>query len=316
MSIRLPPDASKATTYQSRRFGPERRGPYTAAVAGTLYVVATPIGNLEDLTARAARVLADVALVAAENRQTAAKLLRHLAISTPCVTYNDRNKARSTPRLLAELKADSSIALISEAGTPGISDPGQDLVAAAIEVGAQVVPIPGASAPATLLSVAGARARTARLVGFLPRRTGERRRLLADVGERGEATLAFESPHRLRESLADIAAVLPRAHLVVGRELTKLYEEVWRGSPEEAQRHFERPRGEFSLLILPAPPEPGRWPDDAVRAALQGKRAAGARRAPAAAAVAAQSGRTRREVYALWPTAEAAQPGGPAVHGQ
>ncbi|MEE9277121.1 MAG: ribosomal RNA small subunit methyltransferase I, partial [Dehalococcoidia bacterium] len=150
---------------QKRRF-------YTAGVPKTLYVVATPIGNLEDLTKRAARVLAEVDVIAAENTRVAAKLLRHLGVRKSCLSYNDRNKARTTARLVRELDAGADVALVTDAGTPGISDPGQDLVAAALQAGATVIPIPGPSAVTALLSVAGVRTRTARVLGFLPRKRG------------------------------------------------------------------------------------------------------------------------------------------------
>lgn len=270
-----------------------------------MYVVATPIGNLEDLTFRAARVLAEATIIAAENSQTAAKLFRHLRITPRCIPYNDRNKARTTAALLAALEAGESVALISEAGTPAISDPGQDLVAAAIAIGAAVAPIPGPSAVATLLSVAGLRVRTVRILGFLPRRRGERRRLLQEIAAQGEPALAFESPHRLLAAMEDIVAVLPASTLVVGRELTKWHEEIWRGSPAAALEHFRQPRGEFTLLLVPpATSGPAPSSDAAVLKALQEERAAGRRRAAAAAAVATRMGRSRKEVYALWPEAE------------
>ena len=287
---------------------------------GTLYVVATPIGNLADLSERAAQVLRTVDLIAAENTRNAQPLLRHLDVRTRCVPYNDRNKGRTQASLVAALQAGKTVALISDAGTPGVSDPGQDLVAAAVEAGAEVVPVPGPSAATALLSVAGVRTRTARLLGFLPRKRGERRSLLTAVGRDGEPALAFESPHRVLESLADITAVLPGSWLVVGRELTKLHEEIWRGSPEEALAHFtpasdrgasdggasgsgapaRGTRGEFTLLIVPAQDSGEVWDEARVRAALAEERAAGARRRQASVAVAGRSGWGRSDVYALW----------------
>lgn len=267
---------------------------------GTLYVVATPIGNLGDLSERAASVLGTVDLIAAENTGNARPLLAHLGLRTRCVPYNDRNKSRSETGLVAALAAGKSVALISDAGTPGISDPGQDLVAAAVEAGARVVPVPGASAATALLSVAGVRTRTARLVGFLPRKRGERRALLETVGAGGEPVLAFESPHRVVESLADVALVLPGASLVVGREMTKLHEEIWRGSALEAAEHFRKPRGEFTLLILPEERERGRWDEGSVREALAEERAAGRSRREASVSVAGRSGWGRSAVYRLW----------------
>ena len=269
----------------------------------TLYVVATPIGNLEDLSARAARVLAEVDIIAAENTQTASKLLRHLDIQARCLPYNDRNKRRTSGSLLKTLQAGGTIALITDAGTPGLSDPGQDLVAAAVEAGATIVPIPGPSAATTLLSVAGTRARTTALLGFLPKRAAERRRLLAALPARAEPAIAFESPHRLQTTLSDLAGMLPDAQLVIGRELTKLHEEIWRGTPAEALAHFVNPRGEFTLLIVPSE-EPKIWSDDDIRTALRAQRNEGATRSKAAATVAAAAGRPRREVYGLWPEPE------------
>ena len=247
---------------------------------GTLYVVATPIGNLGDLSARASAVLREAGVIAAESPRNARPLLSQLGVTTRPVAYNDRNKARSQGRLLAALRAGKSVALISDAGTPGVSDPGQDLVAAAVAAGARVVPVPGASAATALLSVAGVRTRTVRLLGFLPRKRGDRRALLASLGEAGEPGLAFESPRRVGATLSDVAAVLPDASLVVGRELTKLHEEIWRGGPADAIAHFgspdgQAPRGEFTLLIVPAAGAGGRWSEEAVRSALRSERAAG-----------------------------------------
>ena len=270
-------------------------------MSGTLYVVATPIGNLEDLSARAARILASVELIAAENTRSAAKLLKDVAPRTRCMPYNDRNKARTTAGLLAHLAGGQSLALITDAGAPSISDPGQDLVEAAVAAGVTVVPIPGPSAVTTLLSVAGHWGRQVSLHGFAPRRSGERRHLFTKTGERGEAALLFESPHRLRAMLADLAHTLPQARLVVGRELTKLHEEIWRGSPAEAVAHFDAPRGEFVLLVIPPPATPRMWTDAEIREALRGRRAAGQSRSAASAEVAREAGRPKREVYAHWP---------------
>ena len=274
-------------------------------VPGTLYVVATPIGNLEDLSIRAARVLADVELVAAENTRVAAKLLRHLELDPRRIPYNDRNKRRQTAPILRALEEGRDVALISDAGTPGISDPGADLVHEAVAAGVAVVPIPGASAVTALLSVAGLGSAEVRLLGFLPRRRVERRRLLSEIAERGVPALAFESPHRIVESLEDIEAALPDAALVIGRELTKLHEQVWRGNPTEARRAFGKPRGEFCLVIAPGSRDTS-WTDDRVREELAAARAAGESRSAAARRLARAAGRPRSQVYALWPDDPAA----------
>lgn len=279
----------------------ERPAPLTilTGVPGTLYVVATPIGNLEDITLRALRVLREVDLIAAENTRTAAKLLRRYKIATRATPYNDRNRRRATAPLLARLEVGAEVALISDAGTPSVSDPGRSLVAAAAAAGARVTPIPGPAAPLALWSAAGARGADLRLRGFLPKRRAERRRALLEIGESEIPTTLFESPHRIAAALREIAELLPEAELVIGRELTKRHEQIWRGSPSAAVREFADPRGEFTILILPPEKAAEAWPDAAVQEALSA--AAGAGRAEAARAVAARAGRPRREVYALWP---------------
>ena len=274
---------------------------YPAHVPGVLFVVATPIGNLEDITLRALRVLREADLIAAENNAVAAKLLRHYEITTPTTHYNDRNRERTGPDLLARLAAGQQIALISDAGTPGVSDPGRALVAEAAQVGARVVPIPGPAAPIALWSVSGTPGVDLRLRGFLPRRSAARKQALLEIAELGLPTTVFESPRRAAACLRELAELLPEARLVIGRELTKLHEQLWRGSPAEAVAAFPRPRGEFTILIIPPERKPELWSDDDVRQALSEAAAAGSARVDASRAVAARSGRPRREVYALWP---------------
>ena len=264
---------------------------------GTLFVVATPIGNLEDVTLRALRVLREADLIAAEDTRVAAKLLRRYEIETRTTAYNDRNRDRAAPRLLARLAAGESIALICDAGTPGVSDPGRALVAAAVEAGADAVPIPGPATPTALWSVAGTAGADVRFAGFLPRKRGERTRFLAALGQ---PTIVFESPHRVAAALDDIAATLPAARLVIGRELTKLHEQIWRGAAADAPAAFPEPRGEFAILIIP-PAEDAAWPDEEVIAALAEAAEAGLGPAEAARAVARRSGRGRSEVYDLRP---------------
>ena len=276
-----------------------RRGrrAYRRRVPGTLYVVATPIGNLEDVTLRALRVLGEADLIAAEDTRVAAKLLGRYGIGTPRTAYNDRNRGRKTAGLLERLAAGGTIALISDAGTPGVSDPGRALVAAAVEAGAAVVPIPGAATPTALWSVAGTAGADVRFAGFLPRKRGERRAFLASLEQ---PTIVFESPHRVGAALADLAEALPSARLVIGRELTKLHEQIWRGAASDAPAAFPEPRGEFAILIVPAAGDEG-WGDEEVIAALAEAGEAGLGRAEAAKAVARRSGRARSEVYDLWP---------------
>lgn len=270
---------------------------YRSRVPGTLFVVATPIGNLEDVTLRALRVLREADLIAAEDTRVAAKLLRRYEIETRTTPYNDRNRERAAPRLLARLAAGESIALISDAGTPGVSDPGRALVAAAVEAGAEVTPIPGPATPTTLWSVAGTAGADMRFAGFLPRKRGERARFLAALGQ---PTIVFESPHRIAAALEDIAVALPAARLVIGRELTKLHEQIWRGAAADAPAAFPEPRGEFAILIIP-PAEDAAWPDKEVIAALAEAAESGLGPAEAAKSVARRSGRARSEVYDLRP---------------
>ena len=271
-------------------------GAYLSGVPGILYVVATPIGNLEDVTLRALRVLREVDLIAAEDTRVAAKLLGRYGIGTARTSYNDRNRGRKTAGLIARLEAGGTIALVSDAGTPGVSDPGRALVAAAVEAGAEVVPIPGAATPTALWSVAGTAGADVRFAGFLPRKRGERRAFLASLGQ---PTIVFESPHRVAAALADMAGTLPSARLVIGRELTKLHEQIWRGAAADAPAAFPEPRGEFAILIVPAPA--GEWSDAEVAEAFSAAAAAGAPPSEAARRVARAAGRARSEVYALRP---------------
>ena len=267
---------------------------------GTLYLVATPIGNLEDVTLRALRVLKEVGLIAAEDTRTARKLLSRYDIHTPLISYNDRNKRQRTPAVLERL-AQGDVALVSEAGTPAISDPGQDLVRAAYETGARVVPVPGPSAITTALAVSGLSTRTFTYLGFLPRQATVRRRLLQAVSAREETLLAFEAPHRLRDALLDIEQALGDREMAACRELTKLYEEVFRGRVSEALRHFIEPRGEFTLVIAGAPAASGEEDiPNSVIAEMQRLREEGVGAQEAVARLSRRYGLSRRRVYRLW----------------
>lgn len=266
---------------------------------GVLYVVATPIGNLEDITIRALRILREVDVIAAEHVPVALTLLRHFEIDTPVIPYHDRGP--DAQRLIRRMDQGESVALVSDAGTPGVSDPGRNLVAAAVEADLQVVPIPGPAASVALWSVSGSDSAQVSLRGFLPRKQGERRQALRAIAERGEDTIIFESPRRLVDTLRDLSEILPESRLLVGRELTKLHEEIWRGTPSEALSHFQEPRGEFTLLVIPPESDAVRWTDSEVADALADAASQGASRSQAARHVAQLSGRPRRDVYALWP---------------
>jgi len=267
---------------------------------GTLYLVGTPIGNLEDITLRALRVLKEVTLIAAEDTRRARILARRYEIETPITSYFEGNKLTKLDTVLGALDT-GDVALISEAGMPGLSDPGYELIRAAIERGYSVVPVPGPSAPVTALVVSGLPSDSFLYLGFLPRRRSERYGLLSKVAQEQRTLIVFEAPHRLRASLADIEAVLGDRPLAVCRELTKLHEEVWRGIISEARAHFDEvePRGEFTLVIGGAPEEWEYWDENQVRTALEELLAQGVPRPAAARRVAAASGWSRSEVYAL-----------------
>jgi 16S rRNA (cytidine1402-2'-O)-methyltransferase len=213
-----------------------------------LYVVATPIGNLEDITLRALRVLGEVQLIAAEDTRTARKLLNRYNISTRLTSYFEHNKRMKMPVLLEFLET-QDIALISEAGMPGISDPGYELIKAAIEADVQVVPVPGSSAVTTALAVSGLPSDQFVYLGFLPRKKGEKRTLLASVSEEPRTLICFESPYRIQDSLLAMLEKLGDRNAAVCRELTKLHEEVFRGPLSTAVEHFKKPRGEFTVVI-------------------------------------------------------------------
>lgn len=269
---------------------------------GTLYIVATPIGNLEDITLRALRVLGAVSLVACEDTRTTGVLLKHYGITAKTTAFNEHNAARALPRLLDAL-ATGDVALVSDAGTPLVSDPGVDLVRAAAAAGHTVVPIPGASAVLSALVASGLPSREFTYLGFLPHAAGERKTALTAAAHEPRTVVIFESPHRLRDTLAEIAAIFGGRPLAVCRELTKLYEETWRSTAADALAHFEAPRGEFTLVISGA--IPSTEPDRATALAdLAILKRGGMRRSDACAEIARRSGVPRRELYAAWDALE------------
>jgi len=213
-----------------------------------LYVIATPIGNLEDISLRALRLLREVKLIAAEDTRTTRRLLNAYNIKTPLTSYHEHSKRAKLDYLLDYLEKED-LALVSEAGMPGLSDPGYELIVAAIERGISVVPIPGASAVITALVVSGLPTDQFLYLGFLPRRKGQRQRLLSSIVDEPRTIVAFETPHRLRKALSDIEEILGNRRLSVCRELTKVHEEIFRGRVSQAREHFVEPRGEFSLII-------------------------------------------------------------------
>ncbi|MDX1615438.1 MAG: 16S rRNA (cytidine(1402)-2'-O)-methyltransferase [Candidatus Promineifilaceae bacterium] len=266
----------------------------------TLFLVGTPIGNLEDITLRAVRVLGEVSLIAAEDTRTSGRLLQHYNIDTPLVSYHDFSGPERIAALLARL-AQGDVALISDAGMPGLSDPGYRLVRAAVEAGADVVPIPGPSAAVTALISSGLPSDSFLFLGFLPRQTKARRETLTGAASLAHTLILYEAPHRLLDTLSDIEAILGDRQLMVGRELTKLHEELYRGTVQEARSHFEAGplRGEFTLVVAGAAAEEQRWNEELVRQALVQELASGSRRKQAVKRVAQLAGWRTRDVYRL-----------------
>ncbi len=269
---------------------------------GTLFVVATPIGNLEDITLRALRVLREVRLIAAEDTRTARKLLTRYEISTPTTSYFEHNQALKTPAILRELGL-GDVALISEAGMPGLSDPGHELVRAAIAAGYPVVPIPGPSAITSALAVSGLEASHFLFLGFLPRRKSERRALLRSVAGVTWTLVFFEAPHRVIESLADVEDVLGDRSAAAARELTKVHEAVQRGTLSQLRALLETgdTRGEFTFVVAGAEerrPEP--WPRERVAQALRERLLEAAPAKEASREVARAAAWKARDVYDLY----------------
>ena len=266
-----------------------------------LYVVSTPIGNLEDITLRALRILQEAGLIAAEDTRVTRRLLEGHGISTPVTSYNEHNKRTKTARLVEEL-AEKDIALVSDAGTPGVNDPGADLVSAASEAGFSVVPVPGPSSITAAVSVSGIAGDGFVHMGFLPRRRGERKRALGGVMDSKSPIVLLEAPHRLLSSLEDLLEVLGDRNVVVCRELTKLYEEIFRGSVSAAQEHFREPRGEFCIVVEGAGDsvETTSRPESTAIPLLEELRARGARAKDSVALVAAATGLPKKRVYELW----------------
>lgn len=266
---------------------------------GRLYVVATPIGNLEDITLRALRLLQDVRLIAAEDTRHTRILLERHGIKTPLMRYDEHSHARQLRRVLEALDR-GDVALVSDAGTPGLSDPGGALVRAAVEAGHTVSPVPGPSAITAAIAGAGFPAESFLFVGYLPRRSAERRELLTRLASESRTIVAFEVPHRLQESLRDLESSLGADRpAAAAREVSKMHEEFVRGTLAELRRRFEaaEPRGEFTLVI--AGREAGAWSEVEVRAEVARRMRQGEAPARAAREVARASGWPRQAVYRI-----------------
>lgn len=264
-----------------------------------LYVVATPIGNLEDISLRAIRVLREVRLIAAEDTRKTRRLLTAYDIKTPMTSYYEHNKLAKLDRILDRLR-EGDIALVSEAGMPGVSDPGYELIVAAGERNIPVVPVPGPSAVTTALAVSGLPTDRFLYIGFLPGKSGARRRALESVADESGTIIVLEAPHRLKVSLEDIMDVLGDRRLAVCRELTKLHEEVFRGTVSEAMKHFTKPRGEFTLVIEGKVTAGRPQLTEDIEGQLHRLYLDGAKAKEAVAAVAAATGLPKKELYHTW----------------
>lgn len=266
---------------------------------GTLYVVATPIGNLEDMSARAIRTLREVRLIAAEDTRHTGKLLKQFDIQTPLTSYFEHNKVQKLKPVLEAL-ASGDVALVSDAGTPALNDPGYELVRAALLAGHDVLPVPGPSAAIAALVVSGLPTDRFLYLGYLPHKASERRKRLQEVAEQAATLIALESPYRIVDALEDILSALGDRRIALAREMTKMFEQHWRGSVREALRYFEAQpaRGEFVLVIggQTKQSEP-RWTEAKVATAIRKGLKAGEAPSALAARLAEQSGWNRREVY-------------------
>jgi 16S rRNA (cytidine1402-2'-O)-methyltransferase len=272
------------------------------AMFGTLYVVATPIGNLEDITLRALRVLREVALIAAEDTRRTARLLTHHGISTPTISFHEHNAHTRTPQLITKLVSGSSVALVTDAGTPGVSDPGVEMVSACIEAGIPIDPVPGVSAPLTAAVASGFHLDSLTILGFVPSRSKDRKSFLENVARQSGTVTFFEAPHRITETLREMDRVLGTRQIVLARELTKIHQEFRRGSASELLADPITTKGEFTLVVAPAvqaqnTPE---FPSDSQIAAEFGETAKLSElgRRAALSSLAKKYGRSTREVYA------------------
>ncbi len=265
----------------------------------TLYVVATPIGNLEDISLRALRTLREVRLIAAEDTRRTRRLLNAYNIKARLTSYHERNKWTKLDYILACLEKDD-VALVSDAGMPGISDPGYELILATSKRGIPVVPIPGPSAVITALAVSGLPTDRFIYVGFLPRKAGERQRLLESVAGEAGTIIVLETPHRLRAALGDIRLVLGDRRIAICRQLTKLHEEVFRGLVSQALEYFTQPRGEFVLVIEGKGSREKRQLTQDVEMKLHSMRQAGVTAREAVAGLARETGLSKKELYRAW----------------
>lgn len=269
---------------------------------GTLYVVATPIGNLEDMTFRAVRVLQEVNAIAAEDTRHTGKLLHHFQITTPQISYHDHNRHSRLPELLQRLQQGQSLAIVTDAGIPGISDPGYELIRACAEADILVVPVPGASAVTTALCAAGLPTDRFVFEGFLPAKEKDRRDRLEQLVAEARTLVFYEAPHRIRQTLATMQQQLggDRA-IVLARELTKMHEEFWRGTIDQAIAHYSdhEPQGEYTLVVAGAVEVRSSLSPSALKSELLLLLQQGLSRSQASRQLAQQTSASRRDIYQL-----------------
>jgi 16S rRNA (cytidine1402-2'-O)-methyltransferase len=266
---------------------------------GTLYLVATPIGNLNDISPRALQSLGEARLIAAEDTRVTRKLLTHFDLHTPLTSYYEHNKLTKLEKILAALN-EGNVALVSDAGTPTINDPGYELVRSALSAGHEVCPIPGPSAPLAALCASGLPSDAFLYLGYLPRKSSERREYLEQVENLPYTLIFLESPHRLLSALKDLQAMLGDRSIAIARELTKLHEEIWRGCISAASEYFSRnePRGEFTLVVAgKTKSEKQPWTQDKVMIALKVGLKLGESPSSLAKRVAQESGWGKKELY-------------------
>lgn len=268
----------------------------------TLYLVGTPIGNLEDMTFRAVRILQNVDLIAAEDTRHTGKLLQHFQVTTPQISYHDHNRNSRTPELLARLQQGKAIALVTDAGMPGISDPGYELVRACAEAGILVVPIPGCSAAIAALSASGLPSDRFIFEGFLPVKGQPRRDRLEALKTEPRTLIFYEAPHRLRQTLADFAEWFGvDREITLARELTKLHEELWRGTVAGAIAHYQthEPQGEYTVVVAGAQLSQPILSEAVLKEELQSLLQQGLSRSQASRQLAQQTSLPRRQIYEL-----------------
>jgi 16S rRNA (cytidine1402-2'-O)-methyltransferase len=267
---------------------------------GILYLVATPIGNLEDLSARAIRILKEVDLIAAEDTRQTRKLLSHYSIPTRIMSYHEHNKLTKIDPILNTLQ-NGNVALVSDAGTPALNDPGYELVKACLEAGYQVSPIPGASAPVAALVASGLPTDAFLYLGYLPRKSEARQSLLISVQQQSYTLIFLETPHRLLSSMKDIESIFGNRQIAIARELTKIHEEIFRGSVREAIQYYTEtpPRGEITLIINGNSEKGEQWSEEKIIEAIQNALETNEQPSLIARNIAKQSGWQRSNVYLL-----------------